>query len=230
MSRTADALREKCLLNDERHDASQAEIEALHEALRQAEANFGNEQTKRNNFELRYQREKAALDNRVTELEQLNASLLADLEGRDQSLADFAAEKSAHQAAAEALKQQKQVLLISVQQLERDVEESAHRTESLRHDVATLQSQRNQVSNWQTFAARRLWQFQTFSCFLSSGGLSWCKIKRPWNSLWNISTPSCSAKRINSVRPCGRKKNPFIRLRPSCKRCDQSTRLTATVS
>ena len=165
MSRTADALREKCLLNDERHDASQAEIEALHEALRQAEANFGNEQTKRNNFELRFQREKAALDNRVTELEQLNASLLADLEGRDQSLADFAAEKSAHQAAAEALKQQKQVLLISVQQLERDVEESAHRTESLRHDVATLQSQRNQVSNWQTFAARRLWQFQTFFLF-----------------------------------------------------------------
>ena len=93
MSRTADALREKCLLNDERHEASQAEIEAVQDALRQAEANLGNEQTKRNNFELRYEREKASLDNRVAELEQLNASLLTDLEGRDQSLADLAAEK-----------------------------------------------------------------------------------------------------------------------------------------
>jgi hypothetical protein len=165
MSRTADALREKCLLNDERHEASQAEIEALQEALRQAEANLANEQTKRNNFELRYQREKAALDNRLTELEQLNASLLTDLEGRDQSLADLADEKSAHQSAAEALKQQKQVLLISVQQLERDVEESAHRAESLRRDVATLQTQKNQVSNWQTVDGGRWRPLQTFSLF-----------------------------------------------------------------
>ena len=94
---------------------------------------------------MKMEQEQTELHTQTARLDELTSSLKSEAESKDQLIANFIRDQQHCDMELEELKQQENILLLSIQQLETDQTKSKEQVESLRETVSALEAEKVQV-------------------------------------------------------------------------------------